>query len=171
MSDTGVPVFRGNHLITMDTKGRVAVPKKFRGYFAVEDGGSRVVITTEEYEDCLAVYPLVEWKGIEERLYEHPGLKPDADEEARAKAEWTCRIVIGNATECEIDSHGRLLISPDLRKHASLDKQVRVVGVKEKFELWDESKWQARSAEEFALNKHRIRQARDNLSPARASPP
>ena len=159
-------MFRGNHQITMDAKGRLAVPKKYRDCLVVESG-PKMVITTGEYEDCLVVFPLPEWQRIEKKLREHPDLKPEADEEARAKAEWTCRLVIGNATDCDIDSHGRLLIPPPLREHADLKKQVRMVGWTEKFELWDESKWSARSAEEFARNKDRIRQARSNwASPA-----
>ncbi len=156
-------MFRGNYQLTMDAKGRLAVPKKYRD--GLEAGsGLKMVVTTGQYEDCLVVYPLPEWQRIEERLRQHPDLKPEADDEARAKAEWTSRLVIGNATDCDIDSHGRLLIPPTLRKHADLEKQVRMVGQTEKFELWDESKWHARSAEEFARNKDRIRQARSNWS-------
>ena len=103
------------------------------------------------------------WQTLDERkLRRHPDLRPEADDEARAKAEWTCRLVIGNATDCDIDSHGRLLIPPPLRAHAQLEKQVRMVGGSEKFELWDESKWNARSSQEFTRNKARINQARSN---------
>ena len=159
----GAPVFRGNFQLTMDAKGRLAVPKKYRE--SLEAGfGLKMVITTGEYEDCLIVYPLPEWQRIEEKLRKHPDLKPDADDEARAKAEWTCRLVIGNATDCDIDSHGRLLVPPPLRKHAALEKQVRVVGQTEKFELWDETKWSERSAEAFARTKDRVRQAMGNSS-------
>ena len=162
-------MFRGNYQLTMDAKGRLAVPKKYRDGLEVESG-LKMVITTGQYEDCLVVYPLPEWQRIEERLRQHPDLRPEADDEARAKAEWTNRLVIGNATDCDIDSHGRLLIPPPLRAHAQLEKQVRMVGGSEKFELWDESKWSARSAEEFARNKDRIRQARNNWSAPAASP-
>lgn len=161
-------MFRGNYQLTMDAKGRLAVPKKYRDGLEAESG-LKMVITTGQYEDCLVVYPLPEWQRIEERLRQHPDLRPEADDEARAKAEWTKRLVIGNATDCDIDSHGRLRIPSDHREHAGLEKQVRMVGQTEKFELWDESKWSARSAEEFARNKGRIRQARNNW-PAPATP-
>ena len=154
-------MFRGNHQLSMDAKGRLAVPKKYRDRLAAECG-LQMVVTTGEYEDCLVVYPLPEWQRIEEKLRRHPDLRPEADDEARAKAEWTCRLVIGNATDCDIDSHGRLLIPPPLRAHAQLEKQVRMVGGSEKFELWDESKWNARSTQEFTRNKARINQARSN---------
>ncbi len=159
----GIAVFRGSYQLNMDGKGRLAVPKKYRD--SLEAGsGLKMVITTGEYEHCLVVYPLPEWQRIEERLRRQPDLQPEADDEARARAEWACRLVIGNATECDIDSHGRLLIPPLLREHAALEKQVRMVGQTEKFELWDESKWTMRSAEEFARNKDRIRQARSSRS-------
>ena len=151
-------MFRGNFQLTMDAKGRLAVPKRYRDALAAESG-LNMVITTGEYEDCLVVYPLPEWQRIEERLRRHPDLRPEADDEARAKAEWTSRLVIGNATDCDIDSHGRLLIAPPLRAHAGLGKQVRLVGQTEKFELWDEATWSARSADAFARNKGRVREA------------
>ena len=154
-------MFRGNHQLNMDAKGRLAVPKRYRDSLEAESG-LKMVITTGEYEDCLVVYPLPEWQRIEERLRRHPDLLPEADDEARAKAEWTCRLVIGNATDCDIDSHGRLLIPPPLRKHAALQKQVRLVGQTEKFELWDESTWSERSADAFARNKDRVREAMSN---------
>ncbi len=162
-------MFRGNHPLTMDPKGRIAVPKKYRDSLMAESG-LKMVITTGEYEDCLMVYPLPQWQRIEERLRSHPDLKPEVDDEARAKAEWVCRLVIGNATDCEIDSHGRLLIPPPLRQHAGLDKQVRMVGQTEKFELWDESTWSERSADAFTRNKDRIREAlRSRTGPAAVS--
>ena len=162
-------MFRGNHPLTMDAKGRIAVPKRYRDSLMAESG-PKLVITAGEYEDCLMVYPLPEWQRIEERLRGHPDLKPEADDEARAKAEWTCRLVIGNATDCEIDSHGRLLIPPLLRQHAGLDRQVRMVGQTEKFELWDEFTWSERSADAFARNKNRIREAlRHRTDPAAVS--
>ena len=156
-------MFRGNFQLTMDAKGRLAVPKRYRDGLAAECG-LKMVITTGEYEDCLVVYPLPEWQRIEERLRRHPDLAPEADDEARAKAEWTCRLVIGNATDCDIDSHGRLLIPPALRKHADLERQVRLVGQTEKFELWNEATWTARSADAFARNKGRVREAMSNPS-------
>ena len=161
-------VFRGNHQLSMDAKGRLAVPKKYRERLAAECG-LQMVVTTGEYEDCLVVYPLPEWQRIEEKLRRHPDLRPEADDEARAKAEWACRLVIGNATDCDIDSHGRLLIPPPLRAHAQLEKQVRMVGGSEKFELWDESKWNARSTQEFTRNKARINQARSNWTSPESS--
>ena len=154
-------MFRGNHQLNMDAKGRIAVPKKYRDSISA-DSDLKMVITTGQYEDCLVVYPLLEWQRIEDRLKRHPALKPEAEDGAIAIVDWTFRLVIGNATDCEIDSHGRLLIPPPLRAHAALKKEVRMVGLMEKFELWDESKWSARSAEEFARNKDVIRRTRTN---------
>ena len=152
-------MFRGNHLLTLDGKGRIAVPKKYRDSLAA-DCGLKMVVTKDEYEDCLVVYPLPEWQRIEDKLRRHPDLDPQADDGARSKAAWACRLVIGNATDCDIDSHGRLLIPPPLRAHAQLDKQVRMVGSLEKFELWDEATWNGRSSEESHRIRERIHGAR-----------
>lgn len=152
-------MFRGNHSLTLDSKGRLAVPKKYRDCLEA-DYGLKMVITKGQFEDCLVVYPLPEWQRIEEKLSQHPDLEPDADDEARARAEWTCRLVIGNATDCDIDTHGRMLIPPPLRAHAHLEKQVRMVGWREKFELWDESTWNHRSTEELDRNRDRVHRAR-----------
>lgn len=140
-------MFRGNHSLTLDSKGRLAVPKKYRDCL-VADFGLKMVITKDRYESCLVVYPLPEWQRIEEKLSRHPDLEPDAADETQAKAEWTRRLIIGNANDCDIDSHGRMLIPPPLRAHAHLGKQVRMVGLLEKFELWDEATWSHRSADE-----------------------
>ena len=150
-----VQVFRGNHSLTLDGKGRIAVPKKYRDSL-VADCGLKMVITKGEYEDCLVVYPLPQWQRIEEKLRRHPDLDPQADDAARAKAQWACRLVIGNATDCDVDSHGRLLIPPPLRAHARLEKQVRMVGSLEKFELWDDVTWIDRSAEQSHLRRERV---------------
>ena len=162
-------MFRGNHQLSMDAKGRLAVPKKLRDCIATESD-FKVVITTGQYEECLVVYPLPEWQRIEDGLRQHPDLKPEAKPEERARAEWTCRLVIGNAIDCEIDSHGRLLIPSTLRTDAGLRKQVRLVGWGEKFELWDESKWSRRSAEEFTRNKDTIHQAQGGWAGPAESP-
>ena len=155
-------MIRGNFQLTMDAKGRLAIPKSYRDSLVAESG-LKVVITPHEYEPCLAVYPLPEWLRIEEELRQHPGLSPEADGEARVKAEWRCRLVIGQATDCDIDSHGRLLIPLPLRGHADLKKQVRmVIHAKEKFELWNESTWIARSAEVATWMKDSVPLLRDN---------
>ena len=165
ISAARTPVFRGNYQLNMDAKGRLAVPKRYRDCLEAKHG-LKMVITTDEFEPCLLVYPLPVWDDFEKRLRRHPDLQPEADDKARALANWMYRGFVGDAADCEIDSHGRLLIPPRLRKEAALKKQVRLVGQTEKFELWDESTWSERSAGAFARNKNRVREAPSH----RASP-
>ena len=165
-------MFRGNHLLTLDDKGRLSV-KKY--HLALkEEYGPKMAITIDPYEDCLVVYPLPEWKQVEEKLGELPGLGVKAEEGEQVKAAWTHRLVIGNVEYCDLDSHGRLLISSDLRERAgiSLDKdrkekrQVRMVGRMKTFELWNEPEWKRRVSEQ----RERNRQTVDRLMRVPAEP-
>ena len=159
-------VFRGKHLLTLDEKGRFSVPKGYRERLAREET-SGLVATIDPYEPCLAVYPLSEWRRVEERLCRHPGRQPDASDEEKVQADWIFRQVIGNADDCAPDSHGRLLIASGLREHVGLvvkekrkqdareqsRQQVRVIGQLEKFELWNEATWSDRSRQQFERNR------------------
>ena len=162
-------MFRGKHLLVLDNKGRFAVPKRYREQLWKKTSSDEieVVVTIDPYETCLVVYPLDEWTHVEERLGRHPGRQPDAEEEERVKADWIFRQVVGNAEDCTLDSHGRLLIPSDLRRHLGLEperqesgrqveqekQQVRLIGQIEKFELWNESTWSVRSTRQFERNK------------------
>lgn len=155
-------MFDGNYSLTLDAKGRLSVPKKFR-HSLEEQCGRRVVITVDPYEGCLVVYPIAEWKGVEERLKVDGG----AGEAERVKAQWMQRFIVGNAQHCDMDPQGRLLISPELRKHVGLgredggkdggkkdeSRQVRAVGMDGKFEVWVESAWERRSEEFLEWNR------------------
>ena len=155
-------MFEGNYSLTLDAKGRLSVPRKYR-HSLEGQCGLRVVITIDPYEGCLVVYPISEWRQVQEELGRHRGLKPGAQEDERVWAKWMQRLVIGNAYHCDMDSHGRLLVPPDLRKRAGLDnkdgdnkdqkRQVRVVGLIGKFELWSEAAWSRRSEEHLEENK------------------
>ena len=158
-------VFDGNYSLTLDAKGRLSVPKKFR-HSLEEQCGPRVVITIDPYEGCLVVYPITEWRHVEKRLE----VDEQAGEAGRVKAEWMQRFVIGNAQHCDMDSQGRLLISPELRKRAGLGRedadrdgdrkdekrQVRAIGMDKKFELWVESVWDRRSKEYLKWNRELV---------------
>ena len=151
-------MFDGNYPLTLDAKGRLSVPKKFRRSLE-EQCGPRVVVTVDPYEGCLVVYPIAEWKQVEERLK----VDDEAGEAGRVKAQWMQRIVIGNARHCDMDSQGRLLIAPELRKHIGPghedgdekdgNPQVRAIGMDGKFEVWGESAWDRRSREFLEWNR------------------
>lgn len=132
---SGVKVlFRGVTSLSLDTKGRMAMPAKYRDRLQDLCGG-QLVITVDRDDRCLLVYPLPEWEEIERKLAKLPSL----NKQARRLQ----RLLIGHATECELDSAGRILLSPKLREYAGLDKQVMLLGQVNKFELWDEQAWSA----------------------------
>ncbi|MBS1269108.1 MAG: Transcriptional regulator MraZ [Gammaproteobacteria bacterium] len=94
---------------------------------------SQLVITISDRDHCLWLYPLDEWEDIEHKLVKLPSLEPVAQ---RLK-----RLLIGHATDCEVDGNGRVLVPPPLREHGGLTKRVKLVGQGNKFEIWDENLW------------------------------
>lgn len=129
-------MFRGVAELSLDAKGRIAMPAKFRDRLQDQCDGKLVI--TVDRDGCLLVYPLPEWEEIERKLVKLPTL----NKQARRLQ----RLLIGHATECELDGSGRILIPPPLREFASLDKQTVLIGQGNKFELWDAQIWNERRA-------------------------
>jgi MraZ protein len=127
-------VFRGVSSLNLDAKGRIAIPTRYRDQLA-ESCASELVITVDK-DRCLLIYPRPIWLEIEEKLKSLPSF----DEAARNLQ----RLYIGNAHEIDMDGQGRILLPQELRKFASLDKKVALVGQINKFELWDEETWNTR---------------------------
>ena len=100
-----------------------------------------MIATKNPNAHCLVVYPLKEWENLADEMAQHPGLKPGAGREAAMEAEELERELFGRAEDCTIDSQGRVLVPPDLRRYAGLTRHVRVVGRRRLFELWDETTW------------------------------
>lgn len=117
----------GEYIHTLDTKGRLILPAKFR-----DELGQRF-IATKGLDDCLFVYAKDEWAILEEKLKRLPLGKP----EARAFV----RFFFSGAAEVECDKQGRVLIPNNLREHAKLDKDVIVIGVSNRIEIWDKELW------------------------------
>ncbi|MGI9291859.1 MAG: division/cell wall cluster transcriptional repressor MraZ [Gammaproteobacteria bacterium] len=124
-------MFRGASKITLDSKGRMAIPTRYRDGINTRSGGS--LVATIDMDHCLLIYPLPDWEEMERRLMRLSGNN-------RAIRQYQRRIV-GHAAEMEMDSHGRILISKELREFAGLDRQAMLIGQGNKFELWDESSW------------------------------
>ena len=124
-------MFRGASKITLDSKGRMAIPTRYRDEIVARSAGS--LVATIDRDPCLLLYPLPDWEEMERRLMRLPGNKPAV----RAYQ----RRIVGHAADMDMDSHGRILISKELREFAGLEKQVMLIGQGNKFELWDESKW------------------------------
>ena len=120
-------MFMGEYRHTVDTKGRLIIPAKFR-----DELGPEFVIT-RGMDGCLFGYPLTEWNNLEEKLRQLPLTKKNA----RAFV----RFFYSAATECEFDKQGRINIPKALRTHAALDKKCVVVGVSNRFEIWSEERW------------------------------
>jgi len=131
-------MFRGDFALTMDTKGRLAVPSRYRERLADACGG-KLVVTISLLERCLVAYPFPDWQRIENTLDGLPAL----DQKAQAIS----HLLIGHATELDMDAQGRILLPQSLRDFAQLGKRVRMVGQIRKFELWNEATWAARRDE------------------------
>lgn len=127
-------MFRGVNAINIDVKGRMVVPTRYREQ--LQESRGSIVLTIDTEEKCLLLYPLNAWEEIESKLAQLPSFNPAA---RRIQ-----RLLIGHATEVELDTHGRVLLPPLLREYADLSKHAVLVGQGKKFELWDEAHWEAR---------------------------
>ncbi len=125
-------LFRGVSQINLDAKGRLAMPARYRQQ--LQDGCQGQLVVTVDIDRCLLIYPLPEWEALESRLAALPNL----DRQARRLQ----RLLIGHATECDLDRHSRILLSAPLREFAALEKSVVLIGQGNKFELWNEQTWQ-----------------------------
>jgi MraZ protein len=127
-------VFRGVNNLTLDAKGRLAVPARYRERLAAACEGQLVVTIDRGY--YLLIYPLPIWEEIENKLVTLPSLHPQVRE--------LQRLLVGHATEVNMDSHGRVQLPAELREFAKLDREVVLLGLMNKFELWDRQTWDER---------------------------
>lgn len=127
-------MFRGVATFNLDAKGRMAIPAKFRKLLDDCCEG-RLVVTIDHSEHCLQIYPLPQWEELEKKLSALPSLNPQV---RKLK-----RMLLGYATECEMDNNGRILLPAKLREFANLTKSTVMIGQGNKFELWDEETWNA----------------------------
>ncbi len=127
-------MFRGVQHINMDAKGRLAMPLRQREPLLSQCDG-QIVVTIDTQTACLVVYPLPEWERIESEIQALPALKPAVKRFQR--------LVLGYATDIELDGSGRMLLPQSLREYAQLDKKLVLVGQGNKLEIWSESLWLA----------------------------
>lgn len=121
-------MFMGEYQHTIDDKGRLIIPARFR-----EELGMKFVIT-KGLDNCLFVYPMPGWAEMEQKLRSLPFTRADA----RAFV----RFFFSGATECELDRQGRILLPGNLREYAHLEKEVVVVGVSTRVEIWSRELWE-----------------------------
>ena len=131
-------MFRGETTLNMDDKGRIAVPSRYREELK-NRSGSTLVLTINLLDRCLTAYLVPDWQRIENELKRLPALD--------RKAQGIRHLLIGHASECDVDGHGRMLVPQSLREFAALDKRVKMVGQVRKFELWHDGAWNARREE------------------------
>jgi len=127
-------LFRGVNNISLDAKGRMAIPTRFRESLR-SSCASQLVITVDT-DRCLLIYPLPEWQEIERKLVKFPSLNKVARD--------LQRMLMGNATDVEMDGQGRILIPTTLRDYAGLERKAVMIGQGHKFELWNEESWNSR---------------------------
>lgn len=124
-------MFQGASQINLDAKGRLAVPTRWRD--PLTQGGTVKLVLTAHPDKCLLLYPAPAWEPIRAQVMAFPALDPQF-------ARWK-RLLVGFAEDIELDGSGRLLVSPELRAFAGIDKQVMYIGQGSHFEIWDLDGW------------------------------
>jgi len=123
-------VFRGRYEHTIDPKGRLSIPSRYREELTAR-GVTTLVLS--EGDHCVWAFPLDAWEQLEERLRQHPQLSPERRN--------VVRVMVASAKECPVDRAGRTLIPPELREFAGLKREVMITGALEWFEIWSRERW------------------------------
>lgn len=125
-------MFSGRYEHTIDNKGRVSIPSRFREILSSRYADDRLILTSYVLP-CLIAYPVTEWQAIEEKIRGLPRFDP--------KVMQVKRVLVSGATECPIDKNGRILIPPVLRAFAGLEKEVVWAGMTDNVEIWSKKNW------------------------------
>jgi MraZ protein len=133
-------MFTGSTALSLDPKGRMSIPTKHRETLAGEFGGQLTL--TRHPHGCLMLFPRATWVAHRQKIAALP-----------MSARWFQRILLGHADDLEMDSTGRILISPELRGHANLGKDIVMMGMDSHFEIWDVATYQAKEVEEQAADQ------------------
>jgi MraZ protein len=142
-------MFRGRYEYTIDSKGRISIPSKFRDIL-IKQYDDRLVITN--YDHCLVAFPFQEWSLMEEKVKDLPTLSKDA--------RVFFRFFYSSGIDCTIDRQGRLLIPQSLRDYANLQKDVVLVGGGKKIEIWNKERWE----EEFRKSQESFDRVTETLT-------
>lgn len=129
-----VLVFQGASSLNLDAKGRLSVPTRYREVLAATAAGQLTI--TKHPHGCLMVFPRPEWEKFRERIAALP-----------MAAQWWKRVFLGNAMDVDMDSTGRVLVSPELRTAAGISRDTLLLGMGNHFELWDKATYDAKEAE------------------------
>jgi MraZ protein len=131
--------FHGAAVITLDAKGRVAIPTRHRD--ALLDNADSFVLTAHP-EGCVLIYPETAWEPVRARVESFPAFHPQAS--------WWKRLLLGFEEHVKPDASGRVLLAPALRQHAKLERDAMMVGQGRYFELWDSGVWSAKLEQALA---------------------
>ncbi len=126
-------MFRGINTVSLDDKGRIAIPTRCREVLDISSSHAQLIITIDTEERCLLMYPLVFWENIEKKIESLPSFN--------FAARRIQRLLIGHATEVLLDNQGRILLPAELREYAGLKKRAVLVGQGKKIEIWDAKNW------------------------------
>lgn len=142
-------MFRGRYGHTIDSKGRVSLPVKFRDVLN-EIYDDRLIITN--FDSCLVAYPFDEWRLLEEKMSSLSMVRRDVKSFQR--------FFISGAAECAIDKQGRILIPPTLREYAKLEKNIVFAGMIKQIEIWSKERWE----QEIAKTRENLDDINDTLA-------
>ena len=148
-------MFRGSTTTSLDSKGRMGLPVRARETLMALDDGN-LVVTIDPSEKCLLLYPIAVWEELQAQL--------EALNNLQAGVRSLQRIMIGHATDVQIDSAGRILLPSLLRIFASLDKTAILVGQGKKFEIWAEEAWSARREHWQASSEEELAKAKEVIN-------
>lgn len=137
-------MFRGINEVSLDAKGRMTIPARYRA--KLEQANNQLVVTIDPEDPCLLLYPLPEWEQLENKIEALPSFNK--------LARRVQRLLIGHATEVEMDANGRILLPGLLRDYAfGAEKQIMLVGQGKKFEIWSEATWESKRGDWLAKEK------------------
>ncbi|MBN3758666.1 division/cell wall cluster transcriptional repressor MraZ [Paraburkholderia sabiae] len=127
-------MFQGASALTLDAKGRMSVPSRYRDALQGQAEGRMTI--TRHPDGCLLLFPRPEWEVFRAKIVNLP-----------MDAKWFQRIFLGSAADVELDTAGRVLIAPELRQAAKLEKEVMLLGMGSRFEIWDKETYDAQEQE------------------------
>jgi len=147
-------MFQGAAALNLDAKGRMAVPARHREALQAL-GEGRLVLTAHPHR-CLLLYPAPAWEPIRAKILAAPSLEP--------QSAMLRRLLVGFAVEAEMDAAGRILVAPELRAYAGLEKEVWLVGQGGNFEIWSDAGWKQQQEAIFALGDKLLPPGLENLT-------
>lgn len=147
-------MFKGLSALSLDSKGRFAIPVRYRELM-LQDSKGIIVLTIDTESQCLLLYPLSQWEKLEAKIQELPSFDVDVRRMQR--------LLIGHATEIEMDGNGRILVPGVLREYASFQKDITLVGQLNKFEIWSDELWSKNRLEWIELSVNQAKAGNEVL--------